>query len=125
MTDTQKEALARLARLAKQTNPSDLDDVYSEQEDDEWVGPRQYQEDLEVVGEMLARNEFSVYVVGSWDRYESVFKADRVYGPGQLEEAIAYSNSRANNDGQNWNVFETRPGLDWIGWTVVHHTPRI
>lgn len=127
MTDPQAAALARLRRLAAQPNPDDLYDVYYDVpyavDEDDALLLVAYTDDLRTVADMVAGDELALYVVGSVERvgFAIGYRFDYVHT--DRDKAIAYCESR-KNDRLYWLVFETRPGLDWVGWTVIHTTPR-
>lgn len=62
----------------------------------------------------------SAYLVGS---DESQFIVDKVYGEDELEDAIAYCESRKNYK-YAWQVRKAGFGADWLDWEIVHTTPK-
>lgn len=63
MTDTQKEALARLKALSKQANPDDLGDVYPInyiEDEEEYLLPMRYMDDLLVTTEGIVNDSLCV-----------------------------------------------------------------
>jgi hypothetical protein len=122
MTDTQKEALARLKVLSKQANPDDLSEVYPLRTV-MWEVPPLHMDDVRFTAEAIVTDSLSVYAVGSYHNEFGKMIYDRVYGPADLDKAIAYCESR-KSDKYEWCVFEAPLGGDYGSWRMVHKTER-
>lgn len=119
MTDTQKEALARLKALSKQANADDLGEVYPLRTV-MWEVPPLYMDDVRLAAESVVNDSLCVYAVGSAEGKHMIY--DRVYGPADLDKAIAYCESRKGD--YEWCVFEAPLGGEYGSWRMVHKTER-